>query len=605
MIISALAAYYEQLLWEHPDSAARPGWTSVQVKYQLVLSEDGALVGVIPAEGKRGQAKVVPEQVKRTAGVAANYLCDTSSYLLGIDGKGKPARALDCFEASKRRHHEILDGVCSPVARAILAFYDSWDPSAAASNPILAHEMDGILAGGNLAFVVCDSNGELKAAIDDSSVCQAWDRLHSDSQDGLSPMICLATGERAPTARLHPSIKGVVGAQSAGASLVSFNAPAFESYGHDGEQGRNSPVGARTAQAYGAALNYLLSAQSHHLRLGDTTVVYWSERADEDNCDEFALLLEGRLPGQEDASTQDVDEKIKGILNNLSHGKNPDLDGVDLDATFYVLGIAPNNSRLSVRFFLRDSFGNILRNIKAHYERIAVVHGPSGRDYLSPYWLLKSVENDQSKNPVVTSELSAPLLRAILEGGRYPEALYSNVLLRIRASRTVKYEHAAIIKGYLIRNAKRTEEEVTFELNRERNNVAYSLGRAFALLGQIQEKANGKDTLTGRFLDSACSTPAMVFPTLLKLASDHMQKIGRESPGLAAYYDKGLMEILAEGHVDVFPKRLSQIDQGDFMLGYYHQKAARYKKQPRESSSADEPEIAEEATIDKPEIEEA
>ncbi len=578
MIIAALASYYEQLLREHPDKVARPGWVSCQVKYLLVLSVDGDLLGVIPAEGKRGCTEQVPEQVKRTSGVAANFLCDTSSYLLGIDAKGKQERSLMCFEAARARHHEILDGVNCAAARAILAFFDQWDPVSAASCPQLAEDLEGICAGGNLTFAVQGPGDSLAKVLQDDAIRRAWDARYCDAPGEGSPMVCLVTGERATPAQLHPSIKGVYGAQSTGASLISFNAPAFESYGHDGEQGRNAPVGARTAQAYGAALNYLLADPAHHLRLGDTTVVFWSEHADEANSDLFALLLGGMPAASAGKAAVDTDAVVGAVLGRMAQGKDADLEGIDLDATFYVLGVAPNAARLAVRFFLQGTFGGMLSNIRAHYRRISVVHAPYERGYLSPYWLLKATENDNAKAPVVSSELSAPLLHAILEGGRYPEALYANALLRVRANRDVSYGQAAIIRGYLIRNCGRSEDNVTAGLNAGRSDVAYALGRGFALLAWIQEEANGKDTLTGRYLDSACATPAVVFPSLLKLASAHLQKVAREKPGLAAFFDKNLSDILAEGSVDTFPRRLSQVDQGDFMLGFYHQKARRYQK---------------------------
>ena len=226
----------------------------------------------------------------------------------------------------------------------------------------------------------------------------------------------------------------------------------------------------------------------------------------------------------------------------------------------------------------------MLKNLDMHYRRIEVARSMGDRFALTPYWLLQTIENPESKKSVVSSELSAPLVRAILTGGRYPEGFYSNAMLRIKATREVTYAQAAIIKGYLIRNCGRSEEEVTVELNETCTSVPYELGRAFSYLGQIQEAANGKDTLTGRYLDSACTRPAVVFTTLLKLSTSHLQKLSKDKPGLAVTLEKNLAAVLSEERVASFPKHLTLPEQGDFMLGYYHQKSKRYQKKSNESA---------------------
>lgn len=227
MILQALADYYEQLSREHPERIARPGWCSRQVAFMLELSPDGELVNVIPAEEKRGWTREVPEQAKRTVGVTANLLCDNATYLLGLDAKGKPERARRCFDDARRKHLELLADVDSPVATAIRSYFETWNVEEASEHPRVVDAGEGLLAGGNLVFFVqgCE-------ALADRDICAAWDRRCERSGKDEEVMTCLVTGEKAPIARLHPAIKGVMGAQSMGASLVGFNARAFESYGH-------------------------------------------------------------------------------------------------------------------------------------------------------------------------------------------------------------------------------------------------------------------------------------------------------------------------------------------------------------------------------------
>lgn len=394
-------------------------------------------------------------------------------------------------------------------------------------------------------------------------------------------MVSLATGKKAPIARLHPPIKGVLGAQSSGASLVCFNAEAFESYGHAGEQGRNAPVDVLSTQAYTTALNCLLGSRQHRGRLGDTMMVFWSSQqvSDQANCSVLALAL-GFAPAGDDAMQIQSRQNLKAVVGRLASGKPIDMDGVSLGDEFFLLGLAPNAARLAVRFFLHDSFGEMMRHVADYYRITDVCHGSSEQPFVAPYHLLKSLENPNSKNPVVSMQLSASLMRAILQGGRYPEALYENVLLRVRATKKVRREHAAIIRAYLIRNAKKSESEVAVGVSNDNRDVAYTLGRAFYVLEQIQEAANSKATIADRYLNAACSTPATTFPVLLKLSVAHLSKLSREAPGLGVHLEKQLGELLVQQGSE-FPKRLSLIDQGSFLLGYYQQKQARYQKKEK------------------------
>ena len=154
MILQALADYYEYLVAEHPDRVARPGWCSRQVAFMLELSPEGKFVGIIPSDEKRGWTRTVPMQLKRASGIAANLLCDNATYLLGIDAKGKPERARQCFEAAKERHLAFLADVDSPAATAVRGFFETWDPQEAADDAAVVAAGEALLAGGNLVFRV-------------------------------------------------------------------------------------------------------------------------------------------------------------------------------------------------------------------------------------------------------------------------------------------------------------------------------------------------------------------------------------------------------------------------------------------------------------------
>jgi CRISPR-associated protein Csd1 len=607
MLLKDLSDYYDTLLEDHPDEVAHPGWSVCFVKGFLEIDQNGRLVNIVPAPEKRGTPLKVPEQVKKTSGIKANFLCDAAPYLLGIPARKKPGsdasdasddehasydkdadRAKRCFEASRELHHELLDSVDSPLARAILAHYDSWKPSEAADDPIVSAHADVLAAGGFFTFsLLSDEDGRL--AIRDMGVTAAWDEHYAQDGDASASMRCLVTGEMAPVARLHPSIKGVAGAQSSGASLVSFNERSSESYGHVEEQGRNAPVSKRVAQAYGASLNYLLSDRVHHVRLGDTTIAYWSDRCDHANTEFMSLLAFGGgafadIKLDEGASAR---EQLDGTVRKLIQGKPVEASALDFDTPFHIVGLAPNASRLSVRFVLKSRFGDVVENIAEHYRCLEIAAPKDPRLFLGPYALLKAVENPHSTKPVFSSSLAAPLLRAVLGGGAYPMGLYHAAILRIRATQNdseknvhkVNRERAAIIKACLIRNFGRSKEEISVKLNERRSDTAYNLGRVFCLLESIQWSANdGKTNISSRFMNSASSTPVIAFPTLLGLANVHLNKIASSKAGLAADYKKRLAKILDEDRVPAFPQRLTLDEQGDFFLGYYHQYASRFKE---------------------------
>lgn len=296
MILQALTRYYEDLLSR--GEIAAPGWAPAKISLALYINENGELTQIVPTmvEGTKGkktvmqpQLMVLPAAVKRTVSIASNFLWDNSAYLLGIDQKGKPERSRECFAAAAKLHHAVLGSVDSPNARAILAFFDTWEPERAAEHPALIRQLDDVTAGGNLVFRVDGRKVE-----EDAAIREAWQRYRDGGESGVK-MQCLVTGKEDEIAAVHPSVKGVRDAQSSGAALVSFNAPAFCSYGR--EQNYNAPVGKYAAFAYTAALNHLLADSDHIQHIGDTTVVCWAEGADDAYPGFFSAVIGGGTYG--------------------------------------------------------------------------------------------------------------------------------------------------------------------------------------------------------------------------------------------------------------------------------------------------------------------
>ena len=568
MILQALTQYYEDLLAR--GEIAAPGWAPAKISYALCLDEDGQLTQVVFIEERveRGKKTVLQPQVfqlpaaeKRTVGIVSNFLWDNSSYLLGVDQKGKPARSRECFAAAARLHHEILDGVDSPVARAILAFFDTWNVENAAEHPALAGQLDEITAGGNLLFRVNEAYPQ-----EDAAIREAWQRRQSDRDKDAVEMQCLVTGREDEIAKVHPAIKGVRDAQSSGAALVSFNAPAFCSYGH--EQNFNAPVGKYAAFAYTAALNHLLADKDQVQQIGDTTVVCWAEGADP-VCQSLAVaaIFGGEAPGGL------TDNALRTTLRRLAHGEPCDELAVDPNRTFYILGLAPNAARLSVRFFLRDSFGALMRNVNDHYERLEIV---GGRYEMLPLWaLLRETVNLNSRDKMPSPAMAGATARAVFSGGRYPASLLEGVMLRIRAERNITWGRAAILKAYYLKNPHEDcpKEVLTVSLNEESTNPAYTLGRLFRVMEEIQLASTGWNvnrSIKDSYFNSAASTPLSVFGKLFALSNYHLKKLMRDKPGLGKKLGDLESELAAQ-LTSPPPARSTQEEVVCFYLGYYHQ----------------------------------
>ena len=569
MILPSLVSYYEAL--EAKGELKRPGWSIVRVSYAVLLRPDGSIADIVSLKKDevRGKKTVsVPQNLFAPAPVVragslswtrANFLCDTAAYMLGIPPTDEMAQKK--FETAKELHLHILKNAGSAAAETLRRFFENHQPTNIAAIGI----PDNIAAELDKGAVVTFADEDGRYMMDDPEIAAAWDAAYGNGSDDAVTGRCLVTGREDMIAILHDKIKGVEGAQACGATLSSFNAPAFESYGKDGGQGLNAPVGRYAMYAYTSALNYLLSGR-HRTRVGDATVVWWTLDADDVCEDFFGDFLYG----------SDDDETLNSAMKRILRGEPLDFSETTLRKPFCILGISPNAARLSVRFFYRDTFGRFIDNIAAHYRRLEIDKSEKQRRYLTPYRLLLETvsPNVQNRAKAVSPLLGGALLGAILNDWRCPEALYESVLIRIRAEHEVPSGKAAIIKAYLIKNTNcgSYKEVLSMALNEESTNRAYVLGRLFAALENAQYNANKSSNIKERYMTSASATPALVFPSMLQTANHHLAKSGSVADAklIATLMDK------LEGGVP-FPARLNNTEQGLFLLGYYHQTQKKFR----------------------------
>lgn len=572
MILQSLVKHYENLAQQ--GEVSKLGWCHARVSYAINLSEDGQIVGVVSrkVEESRGRKTVwvpasmnVPEMVTRSSGVAANFLCDNAKYMLGIDKTENAQRITECFLATKEKHLKILEQAQGKTARAIVNYFLSWDPQKARENSIIRDNWEDLTDGGNLIFCIGAEDAQ-----ENLEVQECW-KAYTEASAGATDGICMVTGQKAEISRIHKLIKGIPGAQSSGASLVSFNAPAFEFYGK--MQGYNAPVGRYAEFAYTTAMNYLLSQREYTFQIGDAMVVFWAECGKKQYQKSF---FDTMMP------KKDNQKILKDLFDSLKEDTKVYLEAEEInpDQRFYILAVAPNAARISIRFFYENSFGNIVRNIMEHYDRLEIVK-PNWEEqkYLGIRELLNETTNQKSKDKTPIPNMAALVLQAILSGGCYPASLYSDVLLRIRAeSGNINWKRAAIIKAYLIHNFKCMKGDDFMGLNEECMDSAYVLGRLFSVLETIQKEASPSitSTIRDRYFNSACATPAAIFPVLIKLKNSHIKKLERDKGGAKVYYEKQLTLLMSK--LSEYPKRLSLEKQGLFILGYYHQQQKKYEK---------------------------
>ena len=575
MILQALVEHYEDLAAQ--GKLARPGWSDANISYALYINNAGELEQVadirqIPENGKgkpKPQKMMLPSPPTGRTSLAVKpaFLWDNSKYLLGIDSKGKLEQSTKSFQGSRSIHHSLLDAVDSPAAQAVLAFFDRWDPSKAREHPVLADKLEDILAGGSLVFRYDGSYLQ-----NDPKIQTAWENYYNTSEDGPE-MVCLVTGKKGPVERIHPSVKGSGPSwQPMGNTLIGFNAPAYCSYGR--EQSLNAPTSKYAAFAYTSALNHLLAEREYVGRMGDTTVLFWASGGQR-------AYQSFSLAGLFGAPTAYSASDLQKMTLDLCQGKPVLFEETQLDpsTTFYILGLSPNAARLSVRFFLKNSFGAFVKNVQVHQERLEIIRPSFDKFETIPLWkLLDETVNQNSRDKSPAPGMAGETLRAILSDTPYPATLLNGVALRVRAEREITRGRAAILKAYYLKNPHPDipKEVLTVSLNPDSTSIPYTLGRLFSVLEDIQSSANPgiNATIKDNFFNSASATPSRIFPTLIDLAQKHLRKLEK---GQRIFHDKQLTELIAKLGED-FPDRMSLPQQGAFQLGYYHQTQARYQK---------------------------
>lgn len=599
MLIKALCDYYDIL--SKAGKVLPEGYSNVGVHYLVSLTPEGKVDAItdyqdrIPEILKNGKTKIqtnpktvrMPKRTEKSA-IDSNIIEHRPLYLFGLsyaedsmDADDKKAQK--SHEACVKMNLEFLEGLDSPIVNAYRNFLQNWEPENEIHNGKL---MELGKKYNTFRFAFCLSGNPDILLHEDPAVKKKWEQRiqeAKDSKDEDSNVQCAITGEYAPIARIHNKIKGVYGGQASGTGLVTFNNPSENSYGN--EQSYNSNISETAMEKYTEALNYLLQGRKHKILLDDLTILFWAMNAEETCEDTFLAMLNGESEKMDSEATdkmlQDLMAKSKDA--EAYQRQLESLDDIDEKVVFYMVGIKPNASRLSLKFIDRKRYSDVLWNILQFQKDMQISEEFRAVPF---YRIKKELVSPKSSNEVCNPALLSKVFEAIIYGYKYPIALLETVVRRVKTDKDVSITgnriRAGLIKAVLNRMAEK--EEIPMTLDRENRNQAYLCGRLFAVLEQLQDTASGgnlNSTIKDRFFASAASKPVLVFPKLLKLSQNHLDKFRGKNERNYVFYNKLISEIIdmLQGE---FPDTLLLADQGKFIIGYYQQRQRFFEKKNTE-----------------------
>ena len=595
MLINALCDYYEEL--KKQGNVVPEGYSRQSVHYLICLTPEGKIDAIIDWQipddvpQKNGKVKQVmrPRSIllplrTEKPGIDSNIIEHRPLYIFGLNyeanaftDQDKTHKAEKSHAAFQKANLAFIEGLDSPIISAYRNFLLSWVPEEQTGNPCL-NELGKAYKTSSFAFCL---NGHPDVLLhEDSQIRQKWESsLTGEVPEDSVLAQCAVTGETRPIARIHNKIKGVPQGQPSGTVLVGFKNSSGCSYGH--EQSYNSNISEAAMGKYTFALNALLADRNHRQSIDDITVVYWATGGD--STEESVDFLNAFLFGSSEKTTpEQANQMLGGLFGKAREGAVTEkklllTEQTDENTDFYILGIKPNASRLSVKFFYRKKLGQLLSCIAQHQKDMQI--GDEVRAV--PLWRLKNeLKSPKNPNEQIDASLLAAIFQAIINGTPYPVYLLSTLVMRCKTDRNINSIRAGTVKACINRHDRihHQKEELTMALDKENTNQAYLCGRLFAVLQKIQENAAGgarlNRTIKDSYFASAASKPALVFPKLLTLSQNHLKKL---SEGRDVFFNKLTEEIIDKLNGE-FPDTLLLTEQGKFMIGYYQQDQEFYRK---------------------------
>lgn len=589
MILQSLSKYYERLVNQPDVEIPEFGYSKEKISFSIVLNDEGDIVAPYIRDRREPNSKnklvpqlyIVPSLTEtnvRSSGAVSNFLWDKADYALGLSSNGKIDINSKKYKLFQKRCNDIA-GICQNDTglNAVISFLSKWNELKAKKIRAKDDYWQELKKGVNVVFELDSDLGSL--VHEHIKIKDAWKKYILDEEIEYSKKdiktntqsLCLLTQKNDAIAQVHRKIKGIYNMKNAGA-LIGLNSDSFLSYGK--KKSFNSPVSIKSAFAYSTALNYLLDRNNNQcISIGDTSTVYWTEKKNP-----VETIFGQLLDQKNDGSNEDITK----FLDAMKNGKMP--SNIETDVPFYILGLAPNAARISIRYWHMSTVGDMAEKIIQHFKDMEIVKSNEDRDPTYPgMWKILIETATMHKSENISPILAGNIMQAIIMGQRYPESLKTALLSRIRVDGNVNYIRAGMLKAIINRknrmnNSNNNKEVITMALDKENKGIAYLLGRLFAVLEKVQQDAipGANATIRDRYFGAASATPKIVFPQLLRNSQHHLSKIKRNKPKWAINHDKTISGIFND--IVNFPAHLSLDEQGLFAIGYYHQKQDIYTK---------------------------
>ncbi|MGQ0658194.1 MAG: type I-C CRISPR-associated protein Cas8c/Csd1 [Chromatiales bacterium] len=598
------------------------------IRWVIPLDVEGNLIGAGPLETtgqkNRGKEYSAPQTSRpKNAGGIGEFLADNITGVFGLDtdpekdkDNEKKRMERDANNAAKyddfwRQIRQAFDETRYPALKALLQFHERtkdlpsflrWaiskesKPNGKPNWWLTTATGDEVKLGpDNLTFQI---DGELLLN-DEMKLRPFWRRVYQkeieDKETSAQRGICLITGnDDVPIAPTHlPKIKGVPNTQSFGAAIVSFDKPAFASYGFD--QSHNAPGSTTAVSAYCNALNFMLSQKDHNLRIGQTSVCFWAHETKEASSF-FARMLNRPDPAS-----------VAAFLSTPWAGVDRELARHD---QFYSVTLSGNAGRIVVRHWMQTTLEAARENLRQWFAdlKIAVYGDPAAQERRKRKAKSDAGETDGGMPPLalfrlacttvreakdLQAETLTQLYRASLEGTTPSLILLKPMLNRLDADLARYGSNAlrntsrfALMRLILNRNRKEGEPMIEPQVF-ETDDPAYNCGRLLAIFDGLQMKAHEYKLegagIVERYYGSASSAPNSAFGILWRLHQHHLKKVsqqGDRGKAAAEAIKRSISEIAAlfpqpaPKQPPRFPRTFSLQEQGRFALGFYQQKAA-------------------------------
>ena len=573
MILKALYDYYGRC-----DGLMRKGLELKEIGYLIVLEKDGTFLRIESRmiDNKTASSFCVLQTVKRSGKkYFPNYFWDKYEYVIGGNGEGEKKHKT--FKELVNRFNTLLPH--NNYINAIYNFYQKYkNVEAIIGSDILYEELKKTTK--YISFLL---NGSISIAAEDREIInEVLSKENTESIDN----ICLITGINSHISRLHTGIK----LSKDTGPLVSFKTDrGYDSYGK--KQAYNAPVSEEAEFAYTTALNYMLRSDSRNkFLIGNRTFVFWASKNDGvgKQAEECIWDMFG-FNGSNDDAPNHVIEQVRKVFRAIYSGSLQ----TTMDDKFYILGLAPNTARIAVTYWAEIPLKVFAERINNHFDNMEIVDNE--RKIPKPYMGLRSILSSialdgkiNGKDSKLTPNLPEAVVKSIFQGLPYPYSLFVACIHRIRAEQQVPKEYKekmkwddtmvcriAIIKAYLNR-LNNNEQKIEIMLDKENKNQGYLCGRLFAVLDRKQEKARNQRSIRERYMNSASSTPSIVFPTILNLSRHHEKELKDDKERI--WFEKLEQDIMKRISADGFPAHLDLQDQGRFFVGYYHQRQDFFEK---------------------------